>query len=471
MAEKPFILVVDDEEWARVTLKNLLEDGDYQTDTVGDGNEAIEKIKDHVYDLVITDLKMKNRNGMDVLKVAKSQDYDPEVILITGFGTVESAVEAIKIGAFDYFTKPLDSERVMVTVGRALERRRLKGEVKNLRSQVEEKYCSKNIIAVSTKMQGVLELVDVVSRTDSTLLIEGKSGTGKELVARAIHYGGPRAKKSFIPVNCGALPEPLLESELFGHVKGAFTGAMRDKKGLFEEADGGTLLLDELGDMSLPIQVKLLRVLQEGEIRRVGGNSNISVDVRIIASTNRNLSALVEEGKFREDLFYRLRVIPITIPPLRERREDIIPLINHFVGIYSLKLKKDVRAVSPEAMKILLNHDWPGNIRELENLVEGTITLNSSSTITPSSLAAFLDLGDHLSVGDHPSKDEGSRIDDLDLNRAFEEIEKEYIKKALEKNYWNQSQSAEDLNIGRSSLLRKMKKYSIKKSSLRSDSG
>jgi len=308
-------------------------------------------------------------------------------------------------------------------------------------------------------MKKVLELVELVSVTDSTVLIEGESGTGKELVARAIHFSGRRAKHPFIAVNCGALPEPLLESELFGHLKGSFTGAIRDKKGLFEEADGGTLLLDEIGDMPSPIQVKLLRVLQEGEIRRVGGNSNISVDVRIIASTNRKLSALVEEGEFREDLFYRLNVIPITIPPLRERREDIIPLINHFVEVYRAKLKKDVQGFSPEALEILLNHDWPGNIRELENVVERAMTLGSHTLISSSDLTKIFYLGEA------PSKSTEPESDDFNLHKAHEMLEREYILKALKKNDWNQSQAAKGLGIDRSSLWRKMKEYGIKETS------
>jgi DNA-binding NtrC family response regulator len=456
MAKRPLILVVEDEEWARKFLRELLEKESYRVDDAADGAQAIKKMGEGLYDLVITDLKMEGYDGIDVLKAAKSHSYDPEVLLVTAYGTVESAIEAIKLGAFDYLTKPLDSNRLIVTVGQALDKRRLKGEVENLRSQVGERYSRKKIIAASSKMKKVLELVELVSGTDSTVLIEGESGTGKELVARAIHFSGTRAKRPFIAVNCGALPEPLLESELFGHVKGSFTGAIRDKKGLFEEADGGTLLLDEIGDMPSPIQVKLLRVLQEGEIRRVGGNSNISVDVRIIASTNRKLSALVEEGEFREDLFYRLNVIPITIPPLRERRDDIAPLINHFVGVYKGKLKKDVEGFSPEALEILLNHDWPGNIRELENVVERAMTLGSYTLISSSDLTKIFYLGKS------PSKSTEPESDDFNLHKAHEMLEREYILKALKKNDWNQSQAAKDLGIDRSSLWRKMKEYGIK---------
>ena len=455
MPKKPIILVVEDEEWARKFLRELLQEDGYRVDDAEDGKEAEGKLKKSIYDLVITDLKMEGLDGIDVLKIARAQEYDPEVLLITAYGTVESAVEAIKLGAFDYLTKPLDSKRVMVTVGQALDKRRLKGEVASLRSQVEDKFGRKNITAASTKMQKVLELVDLVSGTDSTILIEGESGTGKELVARAIHFGGPRASKPFIAVNCGALPEALLESELFGHVKGSFTGAMNDKKGLFEEANGGSLLLDEIGDMPSSIQVKLLRVLQEGEIRRVGSNSNISVDVRMLASTNKKLSALVEEDEFREDLFYRLNVIPITIPPLRERRDDIVPLVNHFVGVYKGKLKKDIQGFAPEALEILLNHDWPGNIRELENVVERAITLGAPPLISSSDLITILYLGEV------PSKGSEAESGDFNLDKAHEIFEKEHLLKALQKNDWNRVQAAKDLGIDRTSLWRKMKDYDI----------
>ncbi|HEB32812.1 MAG TPA: sigma-54-dependent Fis family transcriptional regulator, partial [Spirochaetes bacterium] len=278
MVTKPYILVVDDKEWERKFLKEFLEESGYKVDEAGDGEEAIEKIKNNTYDLVITDLRMGEQSGFDVLKTAKTQSYKPEVIVITAYGTIESAVNAIKLDAFDYLTKPLDSKRVLITIGQALERKLLRNEVQSLRNQLEEKYSRKRIVAESDEMRKILEVIDLVTRTDSTVLIEGESGTGKELVARALHFSGPRARKPFITVNCAALPEPLLESELFGHVKGTFTGAVKDKKGLFEEADEGTLLLDEIAEMPMSIQVKLLRVLQEGSIRKVGGAAEIDVD-------------------------------------------------------------------------------------------------------------------------------------------------------------------------------------------------
>ena len=462
MPEKPSILVVDDEEGARESLKELLKEYGYRAVGAASGEEACEKIQKDVYDLVITDLRMEGISGIDVLKIARSQSYGPEVLLTTAYGSIESAVDAIKLGAFDYLAKPLDSKRVMVTVKQALEKKGLRSEVTNLQSQVaslqnqvKEKYSSENIIAASPEMRRVLDLVGTVSKTDSTVLIEGESGTGKELVARAIYFEGPRAKGVFTAVNCAALPEPLLESELFGHSKGSFTGALKDKKGLFEEADGGTILLDEIGGMPLPIQAKLLRALQDGEIRRLGSNTTLNVDVRIIASTNRELELLVKEGKFREDLFYRLNVIPIKIPPLRKRKEDVLPLVNHFVGIYNRKLKKEVKGFSPEALEILLNHDWPGNVRELENTVERTMALRSSLTITPFDLDVILELEEIPSDG---SEAEGRH---LSLSRLSEIIEKAYILKVLERNDWNGPKAAKFLNIDRSSLWRKMKKYGI----------
>lgn len=454
MPSKPRILVVDDDYWGRRFLKEILLQAEYEVEDAADGTEAIQKIRRQAYDLIITDFKMKELSGLDVLIKAKEQKYDPEILLTTAYGTIESAVEAIKLGAFDYLTKPIDSKRILITIEQALERKRLRGEVLELRKQVAEKFGYKNIVTVSPKMQKVLELGEVISKTDSTVLIQGESGTGKELIARAIHFGGLRADKPFIAVNCAALPEPLLESELFGHVKGAFTGAVRDKKGLFEESNEGTLLLDEVGDMPQSIQVKLLRVLQENKVRRVGSNVATSVDVRIIASTNRELIGLVKENKFREDLFYRLNVIPITIPPLRERKEDIGPLANHFMKVFSKKFKKKVQGFTPEAIKLLMSYEWSGNVRELENFVERIVALVPSETITASDITNVLQL-------DKQTETENRELKGLNLLGAYQEVEKEYIIKSLEKNNWNQIRAAEELGISRSSLWRKIKKYSI----------
>ena len=456
MENRSSVLVVDDAELERMFLKRLLEKAGYRVSAAADGAVAIRKIKENIYDLVITDLKLGDHDGMDVLKAAKVQSSAPEVILITAYGTIESTVKAMKLNAFDYLTKPLDSERVLGTVRQALERRKLKNEVKSLRTQLVEKYSHRNIITISLVMKNVLAVIDQISRTDSTVLLEGESGTGKELIAKAIHFGGQRAGGPFITLNCAALPEPLLESELFGHVKGAFTGAIREKKGLMEEADGGTLLLDEIGNMPPGIQVKLLRVFEDGKVRKVGSNRSIDVDVRLIASTNRKLSVLMKEGSFREDLFYRLNVIPVTLPPLRERKEDIRPLVNHFIKIYSRKLKKDIEGFSPDALNILLKYDWPGNVRELENFVERSVVLCSSPLIMPSDITADLQFeGSRESRIYHSS--------DLNLREENERLEKECILVSLIKNDWNRIKAAKELSISRSSLWRKMKKYDINK--------
>jgi DNA-binding NtrC family response regulator len=457
MADPALILVADDEEWVRLALGRLLEGAGYRVETASGGAETKERIRRATYDMVIVDLRLKDVDGIDVLKAAAAVAGGPEVLLITAHGTLESAVEAIKLGAFDYLAKPLDSKRVLLTVEQALERRRLRSELSLLRRQVGEKYGRANIIAGSAAMRRVLDLVELVSSTDSTVLIEGESGTGKELVARAIHFDGARAAGPFVTVNCGALPEPLLESELFGHVKGAFTGAVRDKKGLFEEAGGGTLLLDEIGDLPLPIQVKLLRILQDGELRRVGDVASHRVSTRVIASTNKRLQELVARSAFREDLFYRLNVIPIVLPPLRERKEDILPLASHFVAEFSRKLGRDVHGFSAPALAILLEHDWPGNVRELQNVVERTITLSSSMLLSLDDVQASLSLGGiaRSATAPAPEGDAGS------LRSTYRMLERDTIARALGRHGWDRSAAAAELGISRTSLWRRMKEYSL----------
>lgn len=462
MSDKASLLIVEDDEGSRLFLQNVFKKTRYQVDASADGEEAIKKIRTNEYDIILTDLDLGNLSGIDILKEAKLQNYSPEVVVITAYGTVESAVEAIKLEAFDYLLKPVDSKRVVLAVNNALERKRLRSEVISLRNQLGKRYSRENIIAESSKMRRLLDLIDHICETDSTVLIDGESGTGKELVAKAIHYGSSRAGKPFIPVNCAALPESLLESELFGHVKGAFTGAIRDKKGLFEEAHSGTILLDEIGDMPLTIQVKFLRVLEERKIRRVGGNQIINIDVRIIAATNRDLKDLMKEGKFREDLFYRLNVIPVTIPPLCERKEDIAPLTNHFLEIYSANMKKETVVFIPETLEILKHYDWPGNVRELENLVERVVALSKKSVIKPSDLALVFQFDGKKSA------DLAEDFDERDLSKIFtlleqeyREKEREYIVRALEENNYNQSQAARTLGISRQTIWAKMKKYGI----------
>lgn len=377
------ILLVDDESSMRLTLTMLLKQANHTLAQAATGAAALEKIENHHYDLVLTDLHLDEVSGLDVLRAAKSTNPQTEVIVLTGYGSVESAVEAMKAGAIDYLTKPIDSEELLLAVQRATERQKLKSEVARLRTQVEAKgrFDAGNIVASSPAMHDVLDMVERVAPTDAAVLIQGESGTGKELIARAIHQNSNRKNEAFIPINCGALPENLLESELFGHMKGAFTGAHQNKKGLFEEADGGTLFLDEIGEMSPATQVKLLRVLQDQEVRRVGANTGVKVDVRIVAATNQNLQSNIESGEFREDLYYRLQVIVLHLPPLRERSEEVLPLAGHYLESYAQKFRKSISGFSKEAEKALQEYSWPGNIRELINAVERAAILCRSEVV------------------------------------------------------------------------------------------
>ncbi len=377
------ILLVDDQSSIRLTLTALLKGAGHTLGQAGTGADALEKIGKTDFDLVITDLKLDQISGMDILRETKAQNPQTEVIMLTGYGSIETAVAAMKAGAIDYLTKPIDAEELTLAIARASERQQLKSEVARLRSVVakEQKFDPGNIIAKSPEMQAVLEMVARVAPTDATVLIQGESGTGKELIARAIHQNSKRKDGPFIPINCGALPENLLESELFGHVKGAFTGAAQNKKGLFEEADGGTLFLDEIGDTSPATQVKLLRVLQDGEVRRVGANTGVKTDVRVVAATNRRLQERIRDNEFREDLYYRLQVILLHLPALRERTDEILPLIEHYLGFHSQKLGKPPLKLAPDAQSALLSYSWPGNIRELINAVERAVILCRGSEV------------------------------------------------------------------------------------------
>ncbi|MBI4056896.1 MAG: sigma-54-dependent Fis family transcriptional regulator [Elusimicrobia bacterium] len=375
------LLLVEDDDSARTVLSMELKRLDLEITVVGGGQEALESMRTQRFDLVITDLLMAEVDGFQVLEAAKRQMPESQIIVITGHGSIDSAVRAMKAGAFDYLTKPIEPEVLSLTINKALERKRLLGEVEQLRAQVREKFSFENIVYASPAFHRALELVRKVAATDASVLIEGESGTGKELIARAIHSSSPRKNRPFVAINCGALPEGLLESELFGHARGSFTGAIANKKGLFEEAQDGTLFLDEIGEMTPALQVKLLRALQQGEIRRVGENRHIKVNARIIAATNKDLKDAVEKGSFRDDLYYRLKVFPIMIPPLRERREDILPLAEVFLKRAREKHKRPAKSFSPEAAQLLMNSLWPGNVRELEHAVERAVILCSSSEI------------------------------------------------------------------------------------------
>jgi two-component system response regulator AtoC len=446
------ILVVDDDETIRDLLRDMLTANGHEVETAADARAAAEALKAAEFELVVTDLMLPDGDGLEVLRMARARPYEPEVLLITAYGTIDSAVEAVKAGAFDYLTKPVATQKLLLAVDRAVERRALKSEVSALRREVGERYAAEGLVAASPGMRRVMELVQMVSATDSAVLIQGESGTGKELVARSIHFRGARAARPFIAINCAALPEALLESELFGYAKGAFTGAATEKKGLFEDADGGTLLLDEIGDMPLLLQGKLLRVLQEGEIRRVGSTAVRRVDVRILASTNRSLQDLIKEGKFREDLFYRLNVIPVLIPPLRERREDIVPLCRHFLASGARKLGRQAQSLSPEALKAVLDHDWPGNVRELENVIERAVTLSSSPVISADEFRVIFTLGSTA-----PRALSMPPAGEATLQGA----ERDAILRALRDAEGNQTRAAEALGMGRNTLWRKMKKYGI----------
>ncbi|RPJ01154.1 MAG: sigma-54-dependent Fis family transcriptional regulator, partial [Deltaproteobacteria bacterium] len=405
------ILVVDDEPALRELLKRGLSQlGNYSVEVASNGEEAVEKIEKDIFDLVLTDLMMPEMNGMDLLKTIKGRRPEIIVIMMTAHGSIETAVEAMRLGANDYITKPIDFNEILIHISKAQKENQILQENRLLRQEVLKKFEFDRIIGKSKGMQEVFSLIEKVAPSSSTVIIYGGSGTGKELVAKAIHYHSPRADEPFIPFNCGAIPETLVESELFGHMKGAFTGAVQTKRGLFEEAEAGTLFLDEISTISLPAQVKLLRVLQEKEIMRVGSTERIKIDVRMIAATNEHLEAKMREGKFREDLFYRLHVFPISLPDLRDRREDIPLLAHHFLELSSKETKKELKGISREAMNILMEYDWPGNVRELENVIGRAAILAEKEYLTPEDLPKNLAEGASIlvkkGVKDHKSLDE-----------------------------------------------------------------
>jgi two-component system, NtrC family, response regulator HydG len=443
------ILIVDDEPSARTTLAILLRKRGHRVVQAEGVRTAAKILAECAFDLVVTDLRMPDGDGLEVLRNAKAHCPEVAVILLTAYAGWESAKEAMRLGAYDYFEKGKEPDEFLHRIEKALEEKGLRHENENLRRQVQERYSLPGLIAQSTEMQKVLDLVLRVAPTDATVLIQGESGTGKEVIAKVIHHASPRTDKPFVAVNCGALPEPLLESEIFGHVKGAFTGATAHKKGLFEEAHGGTFLLDEIGEMPPTLQVKFLRVLQEGEVRPVGSTQATTADVRVLAATNRDLGQLMQQGKFREDLFYRLSVIPVVLPPLRERREDIPALAEHFLRRYGQKQGRPLR-LSAAAVDTLLRYPWPGNVRELENAMERTAILARNDAIGPDDLPPHIAAGAPL--GPAPV---------LPREQTLAEVEKAHILQTLERCGWNHSRAAEALNIGRTSLWRKLKEYHL----------
>lgn len=426
------ILVVDDEENIRTIIKRAFQKEGFMVNTASSGNEALKELTRTSYDLVITDLKMPDGDGINLLKQIHSLYPETMVMVITAYASTESAVEAMKAGAIDYIVKPINIEELRIIVRNALEKKILKEENIRLKKELYERYSFHNIVGKSKKIREIFSLIEKIAPTNSTVLITGESGTGKELVAKAIHFSSQRKDQPFVSINCGALPENLLESELFGHVKGSFTGAYTDKKGLFEVAHKGTILLDEISEMSLWMQVKLLRVLQEKKIRRVGGTEEKEVDVRIIASTNVDLSEKIKEGKFREDLYYRLNVIRINLPPLRDRREDIPLLVEHFIKIYNQKTGKNIKGIKEDALKILEAYHWPGNVRELENCIERAVVFETSDYITPDSIDENVKLFVLSNSFPFPSiSTPGITEEGLDFEGYINQVKKKIIEEAL----------------------------------------
>ncbi|HEY1372520.1 MAG TPA: sigma-54 dependent transcriptional regulator [Candidatus Binatia bacterium] len=443
------VLIVDDEEHVCALFQRILQKEGYEVECASTGEDGLAHLGRRPFDLIITDLKMPGLDGMELLKRGRELCPDASFVMLTAFGTVQTAVEAMKQGAYDYLVKPVDKDEITMVAAKALEVKRLTREVARLRSQLDLSLDFDQIVGQSKSMKAVFRLMKMVADSNATILLQGESGTGKELIARAIHRASRRKERPFVAVNCASVPETLLESELFGYVRGAFTGAAADKKGLFEEAHEGTLLLDEIGDTSTAFQSALLRVLQESEIRPVGSNKTVKVDVRVIVATNKDLKREVERKTFREDLFYRLSVVPIALPPLRSRRDDIPLLAAHFIEKYSRAYSVEPKRLAPTSLRLLLDHSWPGNVRELENVIERAVLINPGAEIAPDSLFP-------------------SALSLLDENRSFtslnetmrgarELMEREKIAEALQRTSGNRSHAAKLLGISRSALYNKIK--------------
>jgi DNA-binding NtrC family response regulator len=452
------ILIIDDEEIIRESGRRVLEPAGYEVQTAKAGGEGLQLLDAGTVDLVLTDLKMPDIDGIEVLIKIKENWPDTEVIIMTGYGTVNTAVKAMKMGVFDYIEKPFSPDDLLSLVARALSRQNLSTDEVTRREIIPSHYELSNIVGISQAMQKVFQLIARVANTGSTVLITGESGTGKELVARAIHYNSPRKDLPFVVVDCTTIPETLIESELFGHAKGAFTGASENKKGLLESANGGSIFLDEIGNLNMQTQAKLLRVLQERELRPLGEKKTVHIDVRFISATNKELRIMTKEGSFREDLFYRLNIFPVHIPPLRDRKEDIPHLAQHFLERYREELNKHVTHINAEAMRLLVLYPWPGNVRQLENTIQRAVIMCQGKTLKP----------EHLTSLDFPSDEAIPRtVEELkeikkDLRlKSVEGIEKAFIMEALRRNNWNISRASSDVGMQRTNFHTLMKKYHI----------
>ena len=465
------ILVVDDEEIVIRSCLRILSDRDYVVEAVQDGLEALRRVEENQYDVIILDIMMPKIDGLEVLQRVKETHPDIDVIMVTGLSQIDTAVRAMKLGAFDYLPKPFDPDELKLVVHRALERRQLLQENINLKNEIGSRYRFENIIGSSPQMQSVYRLVAKCAPTSSTILLTGESGTGKELIAHAIHYNSLRKDKPFVAVDCNSLSENLLESEMFGHVKGSFTGAVTNKRGMFELADNGTLFLDEIGNISLTTQAKLLRVIQEREFRAVGDTRTQGANFRLITASNKDLKTMVAEGTFREDLFYRVNIFPIQVPPLRERKEDIPALAFHFLRVFSDELGKKVEEFSEGAMSVLMNYGWPGNVRELENTIHRAVILATDKVIRQAHLVNIVDMVPQLDLEVPRTSDELKRTKKAAREKSVENIEKLFVLEALKRNAWNVTKSAEETGMQRANFQALMKKYGIRVRDTEQDPG
>lgn len=459
MPNKTHLLVVDDDIGHLTTLKTLVRSWGYRVTVAEDGSAAVDEVKTQPFDLILMDVRMTQMDGIEALNRIKAHNPAIPVLIMTAYSSVKTAVDALKTGAYDYLTKPLDFDTLRLTVERAMEHTRLKNENRQLKEKLRKEFDWQNIIGSSPPMRALIDMVAMVAPSEATVLITGESGTGKELVARSIHSNSPRRSKPFVVVNCAALADTLLESELFGHERGAFTGADKRREGRFRQADGGTLFLDEIGETSPAMQAKLLRVIQERELQRVGGDETLHVDVRILAATNRDLSDEVKQGNFREDLFYRLNVVTLDMPPLRARHADIPLLAQHFMKQFASRNRKEIKGFTPRAMDLLIKHDWPGNVRELENAVERAVILIAGDHITERELPLSIS-PDRDSATSEPAVT-GDRMIALDGRQSLESIEKEAIAATLEETGGNKSETARRLGINRKTLHLKLKRYGL----------